>query len=162
MNIFVLNENPWHAAQALCDKHVVKMILETTQLLSTVAARYGSCYVPYKPTHKNHPCTLWAGQSMENWLWLLQHGIGIANAYMERYGKVHKCLTILGEIYQHGMDGIGIPPSSELTPFAQAMPEKYKSNDAVQAYRAYYIGEKARFAKWRYCDAPEWWPAVSR
>lgn len=155
--------NPWIAAQNLCDKHVVKMVLETTQILSTVAYRYGGTYVPYKPTHKNHPCTLWAGETMGNWLWLLQHGLGIANAYLDRYGKVHNCHELLDKLYEQAMKGAGIPSTTdfdEITPFAQAMPEKYKHKDVVQAYRAYYIGEKAYFAKWRYCDSPEWWPVI--
>ena len=36
MNIFVLDRNPVIAAQMQCDKHIVKMIVESGQMLSTV------------------------------------------------------------------------------------------------------------------------------
>lgn len=164
MNIFVTDLDPVVAARNLCDKHVVKMIVETTQILSTVSHRHGGTFVPYKPTHGRHPCTLWAGDSFANWMWLADHGIALVTEYHMRYKKVHKCLELLIELKVRGEAGDGSPINgefgemSQLTPFAQAMPEQYKCADVVQAYRAYYIGEKARFAKWRYCDPPEWWP----
>ena len=160
MNIFVLSDDPFKAAHYMCDKHVVKMILETTQMLSTVASRYGGTYVPYKPTHRNHPCTLWAGENFANYTWLLQHGFALVIEYHNRYNKDHKCDWLIDGLAQQVLSNKIDIPDGPLTPFAQAMPEKYKCNDAVQAYRAYYIGEKARFAKWRYCDTPEWWPIV--
>lgn len=47
-------------------------------------------------------------------------------------------------------------PYGELTQFAQAMPDKYKDQSSVIAYRKYYVNEKMRFAKWKYSEKPEW------
>ena len=153
MNIFVLHHNPTIAAQMQCDKHVVKMILETAQMLCTVAHEH-SFNAPYKATHKKHPCTLWAAQSKENWNWLIKHGLGLCAEYTKRYGRVHKsqqhiewCQTLPIELTDTG-----------LTQFAQAMPIEYKNPCAVTAYRAYYHGEKAKFATWK-TEAPHWWSA---
>lgn len=158
MNIFVLHIDPWTAAHQQCDKHVVKMIVETTQILSTVSHRHGGTFVPYKPTHVGHPCVKWAGESYENWQWLVEHGLALSSEYENRYKKVHACYAHIERLALFGSQGDGAPSKSGMTPHAQAMPEQYKCADVVQAYRAYYIGEKARFAKWRYCDPPEWWP----
>lgn len=152
MNIFVLHENPKIAAQMLCDKHVVKMILETTQMLSTIQAFYGMDY-PYAPTHTNHPCTIWARQSYTNWEWLFSHGAWLCEEYTYRYGKEHKCEAIL-------WNEIWFPEqitAFERTPFVQAMPEQYKHENAVIAYRQYYLGEKAPIAFWKTRPAPLWY-----
>ena len=77
MNIFVLHEQPDVAAQILCDKHVVKMILESAQMLCTVAHNHGYD-APYRRTHPKHPCTLWAGKSQENWDWLISHALAMS------------------------------------------------------------------------------------
>lgn len=74
MNIFVLAGNPWDSAKMQCDKHVVKMPLETAQMLCSVWHRYGhGDKVPYKEAHKKHPCTLWAGDTKQNYKWLYHH-----------------------------------------------------------------------------------------
>ena len=57
MNIFLLDWNTDVCAQYHCDKHVVKMILESTQMLSTVHSKYYSDLAPYLPVHAKHPCT---------------------------------------------------------------------------------------------------------
>jgi len=152
MNIFILDQNPKIAATMLCDKHVVKMIVETAQMLCTIARDLGHAAAPYKSTHKNHPCTLWAAKSRENWDWLLEHGIEMSAEYTRRYGRVHKSLAVI-----HWCSNIPNPPkSSILTPFAQAMPIQYKNDCAVTAYRDYYAGEKSGFAKWKTAP-PHWW-----
>lgn len=84
MNIFAIDEFPGDAARHLCDKHVVKMILESTQLLSTVAQLRGF-EAPYKKTHVNHPCTKWVAQHPANWAWLLKHAIYMTMEYSDRY-----------------------------------------------------------------------------
>ena len=152
MNIFVLDKDPKIAATMLCDKHVVKMIVETAQMLCTIAHGLGNTSVPYKSTHKNHPCTLWAAKSRENWNWLLEHGIEMSAEYTRRYGRVHKSLAVI----QWCSNIPNLPPHSALTPFAQAMPIQYKNDCAVTAYRSYYEGEKAGFAKWK-TTPPAWW-----
>ena len=144
MNIFVLDTNPALAAQYQCDKHVVKMVLESAQILSTI------CGGPYKPTHANHPCVLWAKSCITNYNWLLRHAKALCAEYTHRYGKKHKCEDVINSIH---------PPrlSVGITPFVQCMPAEYQDKDPVQAYRKYYRGDKAGFAKWTKRDEPFWW-----
>jgi len=151
MNIFVLHEDPQSAAEMACDKHVVKMILETAQMMCTVVATYGH-HTPYRPTHARHPCTIWAGQSRANWNWLTEHGRALCAEYTKRYGKVHKSQSVIEWCALTHTELPDVPQ----TPFAQAMPEQYKNECAVTAYRAYYMGEKAPIATWK-TQAPNWW-----
>ena len=83
MNIFVVHQDPQIAAQMLCDKHVVKMILETAQMLCTVVSHTGA-ETPYRATHAKHPCTLWAAHSKANWEWLVAHGKAMCMEYTRR------------------------------------------------------------------------------
>ena len=163
MNIFVLDECPSKAAEYLCDKHVVKMILESTQILSTVAIQRGF-EGPYNPTHGNHPCTKWIALHPANWAWLTRSAAFMCLEYEQRYQKVHKCAALLYRLEERAPEiwkGTRFEDRSdyyaEHTPFVQCMPEQYKQQNAVEAYRAYYKGEKAGFAKWRYPSVtPEW------
>ena len=93
MNIFVLHSDPIKAAQMMCDKHIVKMILESNQMLSTVARKHGY-NAPYRSTHGNHPCTLWAGESNANWYWLIRHSRALCEEYTARYGRTHKSQAV--------------------------------------------------------------------
>ena len=157
MNIFVLDEDPAIAAAMACDQHVVKMVTETAQLLST-ACRLHGVNVGYKPTHQNHPCSMWARESWGNFGWLLMHGLALSGEYTYRYGKTHAAGSVLSEI----MEAVTYRDfeAKEQTPFAQCMPVQYRGTDAVQAYRAFYLGEKARFARWRKSrPAPDWFVA---
>lgn len=151
MNIFVLDEDPSVAATMACDKHVIKMILETAQMLCAAAIVKGYT-MPYGATHKHHPCTLWVGQSKANWDWLVEHGLALCSEYTLRYGKVHKSQRVIEFARDMSIEF----DRQKLTPFAQAMPPQYKNECAVTAYRAYYMGEKARFATWK-TQAPDWW-----
>lgn len=179
MNIFVVHESAYESAKNLCDKHVVKMIVESAQMLSTAhrvldgtpCVRYSknSRKLAYwymedlsketmlcKPTMVNHPCTKWVMETDANYKWLANHGIGLCLEYTARYNKVHSMEYMFN-------DTLSVPPTNinwngKLTPFAQAMPEKYKQSDAIQAYRTYYIYEKSRFAKWnKSTPAPDWY-----
>jgi len=78
MNIFILSQDPHKAAQYMCDKHVVKLLLESAQILSTVSQG------PYKPTHQNHPCTLWTAQGRDNYHWLVEHALELCREYTHR------------------------------------------------------------------------------
>ncbi len=151
MNIFVLHRNPEIAAQMMCDKHVVKMILETAQMMCTVIAAHGH-QPPYRATHAKHPCTIWAGESRANWNWLVDHGMALCDEYTKRYGKVHKSQRVIEWCAMTHID----LPEAPLTPFAQAMPPQYRNDCPVTAYRDYYHGEKAGFATWK-TQAPDWW-----
>ena len=158
MNIFILDEDPVLAAQMLCDRHVNKMILETAQMLSSVADKYGHPTL-YKPAYKNHPCTLWAGKSKENWLWLIDHGLALRDEKIFRTGSGHKSASVI-EWYKD-LD-YGPDKSLGLTSFAQAMPNFFKHDNAVIAYRSYYLGDKQFFKdgrrpKWKVRGQPSWW-----
>ena len=154
MNIFILDTDPKVAATMLCDKHVVKMIVETAQMLCTAASKLGHD-VPYRPTHATkHPCTLWVGESKSNWNWLVDHGIAMCEEYTRRYNRTHKTQAVI-ELCRDS--NIGPKNDTGLTQFRLAMPIQYKCDDPVKSYRDYYIGEKSRFAKWK-TSQPAWWP----
>lgn len=154
MNIFILDENPTLAAQYQCNKHVVKMVTETAQMLSTVKISMG-LDAPYRPTHKNHPCTLWVAQSRENYYWAWNHGHALGVEYTHRYGKIHKAWLKFSEGHLDLPDDISFPHNG-LTPFAQAMPDEYRQTDCVKAYRDYYIGEKSHLFEFKNRSAPDW------
>ena len=146
MNIFILDNDPEQAAIYLMDKHVVKMALETAQMLSTINGG------PYKVTHEHHPCVLWAKSTLGNYKWVVKHGLAICKEYTYRFNKTHKCeevIWLLEDPY-----GIALPPGS--TPHVQCMPEMFKNEDVVTAYRDYYA-TKAGFAKWTKREEPAWW-----
>ena len=164
MNIFVLHNHPRIAARMQCDKHVSKMTLETAQMLSTAVNELGG-QAPYKSAHVNHPCSVWARKTLANFLWLYDHGIALAAEYTRRYGKVHKseavireCMSQMKTLRLYGLD----PETGRIpdrTPHPLCMPDEYKSDDAVESYRRFYIGEKAGFAQWnKKTKPPAWWP----
>ena len=158
MNIFILDYDPRVAAQMMCDKHVVKMIVEGCQMLSTVH-HLGGCNETflYKKSFMNHPCTVWSRASSHNYLWLAQHTHELSNEYTYRYGKTHKAHD-LTQWFVSNIPRYIITNGEARTPFAQAMPDQYKvTDDAVSAYRNYYLGEKKRFAKWSKRNIPEWY-----
>ena len=152
MNIFVLDSCPTESAIVQCDKHVVKMVLETAQMLNSALWRYG-VEAPYRQAYTKHPCTVWAGETRENFDWLLEHGWALLKEYQARYERVHKSLLAIN-FAQKNREAI---PEGPLTPFAQAMPDQYKNSDPVKAYRAYYLGEKMGFATWKR-NKPRWVP----
>jgi len=161
MNIFVLDRDPRIAAEMHCDKHCVKMILETAQMLSTAHHVYNTPQAEnlYKQAHLNHPCTKWVRESTSNysWAWCLYHQLLVE--FKKRRGKHHKS----GELIHHLAHTPPEIPKIGLTPFVQAMPDKYKCNDAVQAYRAYYMGDKAEIAEWNWgTPAPGWFEENSK
>jgi hypothetical protein len=152
MNIFVLDYNPYDAARQQCDKHVIKMILETAQLLSTASIINGGT-APYKQTHLKHPCTIWTAKSEDNYNWLVEHGLELCKEYSKRYNKIHKSEEIINWLKINGKRS----NYKSLTDFAQAMPDQYKNKDAVIAYRNYYVNEKKTFATWKNpAVIPEW------
>lgn len=152
MNIFVLDKNIKRCAQYHCDQHVVKMILESVQLMCTTLNKKGFI-TPYKSTHINHPCVIWLEESYDNFIWLGKLTKALNSEYQYRYQKDddHKSMNVLKQIEQHQYESNG------LTPFAQAMPDEYKvTDDAVSAYRMFYIKDKMRFAKWSRRQPPKW------
>lgn len=142
MNIFYLSTDPEKAAKYMYNKHVVKMILESAQLLCTahVISDGENANVPYKVTHKNHPSAIWARESTSNYKWLYNHMIALGEEYTRRYGKKHltilKCSGVLSKAPAN-------VTKTELTPMPQCMPDQYKvPGNSVEAYWNYYEAEK--------------------
>jgi hypothetical protein len=128
MNIFVTTKCPKRSAKTLDNKRVVKMVLETCQMLSTSLTLHG-VPGPYRISHKNHPCSIWARETRENYYWLLEHFKHLLNEYTARYYKVHKCQQYLEYFTQHK----DVIPSTKLTPFANCT--TYKDLPVHTAYR---------------------------
>ena len=160
MNIFYLHNDPHIAAEMQTNKHVVKMILESAQLLSTAhRVLDGEHYIDassgrklqrwrhptydselYIATHFNHPCAIWVRESSENYIWLYKHFIWLNAEYEERYGKIHASYKRLKDIIYFPPVNI---PQGKFTEPAMAMPEQYiKRGDPIGSYRAYYEAEK--------------------
>jgi hypothetical protein len=152
MNIFVLDQDIETCARYHCDQHVVKMILESAQLLCTALNKQGF-QTPYRSTHVKHPCVLWLEESYDNFLWLTRLAYALNNEYRYRYKRPgdHASIKVVKTVERFEY------PARGLTPFAQAMPEQYKRpGDPVGAYRAFYIGEKLGFATWTRRERPSW------
>ena len=153
MNIFVTDWDPHRSAKVLPDKHVVKMPLETCQMLSIIFSHWyydwgddlvkkkdGTPYSVKKGAFRNHPCTKWVAESDHNIQWLLQHGISLCEEYTYRYGKTHACeksITLAALLYQYGCP-------DKHTPFARAMPDEFKYDDTIDTITAYrrYVSSK--------------------
>jgi hypothetical protein len=155
MNIFVLDLDPKKCAQYHLNSHVVKMVLETSQILCGVhwMSEGGQYDIPYKLSHKNHPCSIWARECIENYQWLCNLGIELSEEYTLRYGKRHKSEDVINWC-------ISNPPkiriNGEMTPFALAMPDECKVSDPVESYRIYYMTEKRKIATWKNREIPSW------
>lgn len=162
MNIFVSDQNYVKSATALDDKRLVKMVLETTQMLSTAINECGG-KAPYKSTHKNHPCNVWARQTTGNFEWLLNHGFSLSIEYTGRFGKIHKCANILYDIQEQRLNKV--IPSGPLTPFANCAANSDKGisykhiSDTIQAYKLYLIDRwntDKRKPVWTNNSCPYW------
>ena len=181
MNIFALHQHPVVAAKQHCDKHVVKMILETAQLLSTahrmldgnetrrpsVSGKTETKYwilensnmegTLYRAPMMNHPCAIWVRETDANYTWAYNLFAALCDEYTHRYGKIHKTDQLMREALYNCPKNI---QRKGLTPFPQAMPEDVKHNDSIVAYRQYYIKYKSGFAKWTKRDVPHWYDEV--
>lgn len=158
MNIFYLDPDPQTCARYHTDKHVVKMILESAQILCTVINQKARQQVtPYVSTHANHPCVKWAGQSYENWLYVYCLMLHLEYEWNYRYehDKDHHSVDLL---FKHNIKGFAekILLRNGLTVPALAMAEQYKQTDPVQSYRDYYNGEKRHLFSWTNREVPEW------
>jgi hypothetical protein len=175
VNIFAIDKDPIQSAMWMVDKHVVKMILETAQLLSTAhRVLDGEQYIDktktgrnvkrwrlpddreqnlYSATHINHPSAVWARATNNNYNWLYCHFHALCKEYTHRYGKIHKC--------QNMYHWLCTPPYNipvgYLTPVTPAMPDEYKVPfDTVASYRNYYREAKKDLHKWTKRETPEW------
>ena len=180
MNIFVLHHDAMLAAQAHCDKHVPKMIVESAQMLSTAhrlldgeeytaPSKSGKRIVKhyrlpkhddliYKAVHPKHPCTVWTMESLANYNWHYNLFSYLAQEFEYRFGKVHRSWQILHDVLIHAPENI---VTKGLTPFAKAMkayPDLMNIKDPVKAYQEFYKADKIKFAKWeKGREVPKWW-----
>ena len=169
MNIFVTDLNPFKAAKNLCDAHVIKMIVESCQLLSTHDRLNGLEEDRYKITHKNHPCRKCLSNE-SNYIWLQYHLYGLCKEYTLRFGKIHKSQFLLEkywlrndseELYTHKVDFL--ENYSELvdnTSFPECMPLEFKNNgtdifNVIMSYRNYYRYKKKTILRWKYTKTNE-------
>jgi hypothetical protein len=175
MNIFYLDKNPSKCAEYHCDKHVVKMIIEYAQLLSTAhrlcdgiesrgSSKSGKRQVRvwklddsrenslYLAAHVNHPSNIWTRESIENYLWLFSLWYNLCKEYENRYGKVHSSWIKLN-------NQLSIPPDKipviKETKIPLCMPDEYKHVDPIIAYQTFYKKEKIKFATWKN-GVPHW------
>lgn len=159
MNIFYLSTDTRICAQYHTNKHLVKMITESAQILCTVKRVLDTdcefTNILYKVTHKNHPSTLWAMSSKKNYLWLYSLFRQLCVEYTFRYKKIHACETKLLQILKSPPKNI---PETKFTQPTLAMPDQYKDANAVRAYRNYYIGAKSHLFMWKKRPAPYWIP----
>lgn len=153
MNIFVLDYNPVRAAQMQCDKHVVKMPLETAQLLCSA---FPKGEAPYKQTHVNHPCSIWCREAKENYLWLIEHGLALCDEYEYRYGKIHQSKKVILWC-KRNMKKVHFPKKQK-TRYTLCFDECYKVGNAVQSYRNFYRQAKRDMAMWNKSrKVPTWY-----
>lgn len=178
MNIFYLDKDPKLAAQYHCDKHVLKMILESAQLLCTAhrvldgeLGHYislGNRKIKqwtlsdwresnlYKAAHYNHPCAVWVRHSSENYKWLYSLFIELCKEYTNRFGKVHMCEAKLADTLSYLPDNIPRGPFTEPVQAMDLYEQCKVPGDSVQAYRNYYKQIKSEIAEWNYSDKPFW------
>ena len=188
MNIFALSRSPQESARQMLDKHIVKMPTETCQMFHTniVYMQYVHTYGKepqlkdlkafhqeigselMKPAMLNHPSTIWARQSLDNFDWLLYHGVSLCGEYTHRYEKEHgtqKRIVDCG-LYREFIENHNYP-LDELTPVSIAMDDMYRIENTfddewdfvIESYRHYYLEGKWRFAEWRKNRRPDWFPA---
>lgn len=152
MNIFYLDHDIEKCARYHTDKHVVKMIVESTQILCTAYFFTGESNLsPYKLTHKNHPCCIWARTSLSNWLWLKDLALALCAEYTYRYGRIHKCEAVLRSLRAPALHDYGF------TDVPCCMEEQYIiSKDAILNYRNYYKFGKRHLWSWKRRNQPKW------
>lgn len=195
MNIFALSECPEESAKQMIDKHVIKMPTETCQMLHTnllyfqfpkehgkepTLAELKAFHVAsgsklMKPAMLNHPSTIWARQSRENYMWLYEHGLALCEEYTYRYDKKHGTLKRIHEgilemhiINHHFFPTRGLTPVSiamddsfriDLDTYSQRNPNWTGWDFVIASYRHYYLEGKWRIAEWRNDRRPEWFPS---
>lgn len=152
MNIFAVDYCPKAAAVSLGDRHVVKMVLETAQMLCAI---FPSGEAAYRRTHYNHPCTIWSRERFANYEWLYHHGIALADEFTHRYAKCHKSRAVIEDCWNR-IDRSMFASEGHLTPFAQAMPEEFRGVDPITAYRRYYRSAKAHLHTYTRRAKPDW------
>ena len=158
MNIFVTHPSPIQSARNLPDKHIVKMPLETCQMLAIIYSDWyygvgklykkdGTPYATARGAFRNHPCTQWAAKNPYNLAWLIRHGYALCHEYNLRYGKVHTCLDVIEQaerIYHSWCKEPLSYASQQVRSFTRAMPEYLKYDQTINTIEAYkrYLNTK--------------------
>lgn len=181
MNRFIIEQSPQDCARSHCDKHVVKMIVEEAQMLSTVhrildgelemrPSKSGKRLTKYwklnddredtlyRPVHMHHPCTVWSAKTLGNYRWSYALLENLCEEFTYRYGKVHSTQTKLLDTLSHAPQNI--PKDLEVTPAPLAMgsnPECIDHDDVIGSYRKFYMTKQYRFSMtWKNRPVPEW------
>lgn len=181
MNIFFLDNDPKTCAQMHCDKHVVKMVIEYAQLLSTAHRILdGTLYYDtgkrgqkikrwrhpdaqwdatlYKASHIGHPSQKWAMENEANYNWLAELWTHLCAEYTHRYGRVHLTQEKLDGILQH--TPMNLSPADrwhQPPPAMSHYPECIVEGNSLKSYHNYYIAAKRSFAIWTARDIPHWY-----
>jgi hypothetical protein len=158
MNIFYIDSDPKVAARQLVDDHIRKMQIESAQMLCTTFHHYG-VEAPYKKAHYNHPSTKWTRESLNHAQWLLDHGLEICDEFVVRYGKEHATRKVLLWVKDNLPLISDKFPSIGFVPPPQCMPDEYKTDDTIKAYRDFYIKDKLGIKKLNYNklnNTPKW------
>ena len=158
MNIFVTDPCPIQSARNLPDKHIVKMPLETCQMLAIIYSDWyhglgnlykkdGTPYATARGAFRNHPCTQWAAKNPYNLAWLIRHGYALCHEYNLRYGKVHTCLDVIEQaerIYHKWCKEPLSYASQQVRSFTRAMPDYLKYDQTINSIEAYkrYLNTK--------------------
>lgn len=161
MNIFVLSSNPQQAARYHCDKHVVKMILESAQMLSTAHRVLDGDEnvdpILYKTTHKNHPCSVWVRESVDNYYWLYDLFVALCNEYHYRYDRTHMTEVKLRDRLRKEPNNIPFVVGTRFPIAMKSEPQCIQENNPVQSYRDFYKTKQSRFnMNWTKRETPEW------
>lgn len=185
MNVFILDKDPVMSARLQCDKHIVKMIVESAQMLSTAhrmldgslerrPSKSGKSIVKYwrmpdwrentlyKAVHMHHPCTVWTMKSNNNYNWHWVHFTALCDEYKYRYEKVHATDKLLRDVLKALPKNI---PVGHMTPQPLAMksnPECMDPNNIVESYRKFYQTKQHRFKMaWTKREVPEWFEVAA-
>ena len=180
MNIFYLNKAPKICAEQHCDKHVVKMIVEYAQLLSTAhrvidgeeyedrsknnrkikrwkLSNPNKDEIIYKACHVSHPSAIWVRKSSQHYLWLFSLFTELSKEYTQRYGKTHSTFRVLGELLSEVPTNLADNGFAEPPPAMKHFPDCIVQGDSIQSYQKYYVVAKQYFAKWTNRNIPTWY-----
>mgnify|MGYP003133418993 CR=1 FL=1 len=181
MNIFFLDKDPVLAGEMQCDKHIPKMCVETVQMLVSACRRHNwsEDHLPltlkgtvHKGGYVNHPSTVWAGDNINNFAWLMEHGFALTKEFKKRFGKTHACHKQLRVIRNWCKSSLEWGPVDKHDPtylsnvplcIGEKLQWYYEQEDAplehaVNMYRQFYRMDKSDFALWeKGTDTPDWW-----
>ena len=165
MNRFIIEETPEQIAESLCDQHIVKMPLEETQMLCSAIWHHAPDYAEekklYKPVHVKHPCSIWARENRDNYLFAWNLARCMFDEYTIRYKRTHDSRKLLLAL----INGSRFIPSGKMTRHPQCFSgqDDLKTNEffPIKAYRGFYIRDKSRFARYNFSEKPQWFKEVA-